>query len=142
MVHALSEIRRVLVPDGILIDLRPILDHWPIEVASAREIHDTGRMLDFPPGLADDHAANQSMADAEHKGWFIREKEQFFPLFYSWDSPSELEEWIAGEWHDFIGLDDKTKQETRSAWASADADARVRVKVQMLIARWKVAKES
>ena len=142
MVHALSEIRRVLVPDGILIDLRPILNHWPIEVASAREIHETGRMLDFPPGLADDHAANQSMADAEHKGWFIREQEQFFPFFYSWDSPSELEGWIAGEWHDFIGLDDKTKQETRSAWASADADARVRVKVKMLITRWKVAKES
>ena len=142
MVHALDEIRRVLVPNGILIDLRPILDHWHIEVASARETRETGRMLDFSLGLADDEAANQSIADAEHKGWFIREQEEFFPFFYSWDSPSELEEWIATEWHEFTGLDDKTKQATRSIWASADADARVRVKVKMLITRWRVAAQN
>ena len=33
MVHALSEIRRVLVPDGILIDLRPIADEDPVNLS-------------------------------------------------------------------------------------------------------------
>jgi hypothetical protein len=139
MVHALNEIRRVLVPEGALIDLRPILDHWPIEVVSVRELRETGRMLDFPHGLADDIAANQSMMDAEQKGWFIREQEEFFPFFYSWDSPSELEDWIAAEWHDFIDMDEETKQATRSAWALGDADSRIRVQAKMLITRWRKA---
>ena len=137
MVHALSEIRRVLLPNGILIDLRPILDHWQIEVTSARETRETGHIQDLPLGLADDEAANQSIAQAEQNEWFIREAGDFFPFGYSWDSPSEMEEWIEEEWQDFIRSDEESKQATRSAWALGDADAIVRVKVKMLITRWK-----
>jgi hypothetical protein len=137
MVHALSEIRRVLVPNGILIDLRPILSNWPIEVVSAREIRETGRIQDLPVGLADDNAANQSIAQAEQNAWFTREEEEFFPFYYSWDSPSEMEEWITEEWHDFIQLNEESKRATRSAWALGDADSAVRVGVKMLITRWK-----
>src|SRR5262245_32878457 len=130
MVHALSEIQRVLVPDGILIDLRPVLDRWPIEVVSARQIGETGRIEDLPLGLADDEAANQAIAQAEQNGWFLREAGDFFPFRYSWDSPSEMEEWIMEEWHDFIDLNTESKQATRSAWALGDADAAVQVKVK------------
>ncbi|HEX9330909.1 MAG TPA: hypothetical protein VF896_03400, partial [Anaerolineales bacterium] len=80
---------------------------------------------------------NRSMADAEQKEWFIRERQEFFPFFYSWDSPSELEEWIAAEWQDFIDIDEETKRTTRSAWALGDADSQVRVRMKMLISRWK-----
>jgi SAM-dependent methyltransferase len=137
MVHALSEIRRVLVPNGILIDLRPILDRWHIEVVSAREIRETGRIQDLPLGLADDEAANRSIAQAEQNGWFTRATEEFFPFYYSWDSPREMEEWVEEEWHDFSQLDEVSQQATRSTWALGDADANVRVKVKMLITRWK-----
>ena len=137
MVHALSEIRRVLVPNGILIDLRPILSNWPVEVVSARENRETGRIQGLPLGLADDEAADQSITQAEQDGWFAREAEEFFLYHYSWDSPSEMEEWVAEEWHDFIQLDEESKRATRSAWALGDADSRVRVGVKMLITRWK-----
>ena len=136
MVHALSEIRRVLVPDGILIDLRPMLDRWQVQVVSARQIQDTGRLQDFPNGLADDNAANQAMAKAEREGWFTREDEEFFLIDYSWDTPREMEEWIKEEWHDFIHLDEEARRATRSAWAVGDADSLVRVRVKMLITRW------
>jgi hypothetical protein len=137
MVHALSEIRRVLIPDGILIDLRPMLDRWRIEVTSAREIRETGRVTDFEIGLADDAAANRAMAEAESNGWFIREREDSFSYIYSWDTPNEMEEWIAEEWEGFIGLDEESKRATHSAWALSDGDARVQLKVKMLIARWR-----
>jgi hypothetical protein len=142
MVHALREIRRVLVPDGILIDLRPLQDRWPIEVASARETRATGQLQDLPQGPADDTAANQSFAQAEVKGWFSREREEIFSYSYIWDSPSEMEEWIDTEWEDFVNIDEEAKRATRSAWALGDADARVQVKVKVLITRWKVLKES
>src|SRR5689334_3611577 len=112
MVHALSEIRRVLVPDGILIDLRPILNNWPVEIVAARETRQTGQIQGLPLGLADDTAANQSIAQAEQDGWFARQAEELFPYYYSWDSPSEMEEWVAEEWHDFIELDEESKQAT------------------------------
>ena len=137
MVHALSEIRRVLLPNGVLIDLRPVLSSWPIEVVSAREIQETGRIQDLPLGLADDNAANQSSAWAEQNGWFRREEEEFFPFYYLWDSPSEMEEWITDEWEGFIQLDEESKRATRSAWAVGDADSAVRVGVKMLITRWR-----
>ena len=137
MVHALSEIRRVLIPNGILIDLRPLLSRWEVEVASAREPRLTGRVNDFEVGIADDTAANRSMAEAESNGWFIREREEFFPYVYSWDSPHEMEEWIDEEWNDFIGLDEAAQRSTRSAWALSDGDARVQLRMKMLIGRWR-----
>lgn len=137
MVHALSEIRRVLVPGGVLIDLRPISDHWRIEVCSARMTKETGSVNDLPLGLADDNAANQAMSTAESRKWFQRESESFFPIHYVWDTASEMETWIDEEWENFIGLDEETRRATRSAWALSDADSQVRVKMKMLIAREK-----
>ena len=140
MVHALSEIQRVLVPDGILIDLRPIADHWRVEVVSARETRETGTVTDLPLGVADDDAANQAVSNVEAKGWFIREREEFFPLHYVWDTASEMEKWVDEEWDSFIALGDETRRVTRSAWALGDADSQVRVRAKMLITRWKVIK--
>ncbi len=139
MVHALEEIRRALVPNGILIDLRPMLDRWQVEVVSARETNVTGRVTDFPIGLADDEAANNSLTQAEKNGWYFRDKSEFFSYSYSWDTPSEMEDWIHEEWEGFIGLDAETKQATRSAWALGDADSRVSLQVKMLISRWRKA---
>ncbi len=137
MVHALSEIRRVLVPEGILIDLRPVLDRWTIEVVSTRETKQTGRVTDYPIGLADDEAANKTLDQAGQDGWFVRDTSEFFTYSYSWDTPKEMEEWAAEEWEDFIGLDDEAKRNTRSTWALGDADSRVRLNVKMLITRWR-----
>ena len=138
--HALSEIRRVLIPNGILIDLRPVLDRWQIEVVSTRETRETGRMRDFPLGLADDEAANKSIGRAEAEGWFVREQEEFFPFVYSWDTPKDMDEWIKEEWEGFIALDEESNRAIRSAWTLADGDARVQVRIKMLITRWRKRK--
>ena len=142
MVHALDEIRRILVPDGILIDIRPLMDRWQVEVTSMREVRSTGRVQDFPIGLADDEAANRAIAQASEKGWFARERQEFFSYSYFWDTPGEMEEWIEEEWEDFIAIDEEVRQATRSAWALGDADTRVGLKVKMLVAKWKVLKDS
>jgi len=137
MVHALSEIRRVLVPDGVLLDLRPLANHWPVEVASLREVKRTGRVEDLPEQVNGDVASNEAMQEVARRGWFRREQEELFPFFYSWDTPSEMEEFINDDWKEFVGLGDNTKRATRSAWAVADADSRVRVRVEVLFARWR-----
>lgn len=137
MVHALQEIRRVLVARGTLIDLRPLADNWPVEISSRRETQRAGRVSDLPQGLEDDAAANLAFSQAEASGWFRREEEGSFSLFDYWDSPNDMQEYIDDEEVDFIGIEDDTWKRIRSLWAIADADARVRLRVRMLITRWR-----
>jgi hypothetical protein len=137
MVDALAEVRRVLVPDGILIDIRPLADRWQVEVASHRDIKEAGRVEDLPDQINADVASNEAMREVEARGWFRREQEQYFPFFYTWDTPSEMEDFIAEEWTDFATLAEDTKRATRATWAIGDADSRVRVRVKILITRWK-----
>lgn len=135
MVHALSEIHRVLAPDGILIDLRPLADHWRVEVVSLRELKRTGFVTDLPEQTNGDVASNAAMQEAERLGWFKREQAELFPFAYSWDTPSEMEEFVNDDWQDFIALDEETRRATRSAWALADADGRVRIRMEVWISR-------
>jgi len=137
MVHALEEIHRVLAPHGVLIDLRPLEDRWPVEVVSSRSSIETGRLLDDPEYRADDEAASRAMLEAEKRGLYAREAEERFPYFYSWDRPSEMKEFMETEWEGIERLDEDIYRVVQSAWASGGADARVRVRVSMLITRWR-----
>ena len=137
MVHALNEIRRVLVPDGFLIDLRPLLDHAPIEVVSADETRLAGMVDQLPEDRASDDAANRAVSIAEAENWFVKEREEFFPFNFYWDSPKETQEYIEAEWSNSVTVDEDVWRNIRSIWAVANADARVRIPFRMLISRWR-----
>ena len=139
MVHALSEIRRTLKPDGILLDLRPVEDNWTVEIPSSSDLKIAGRLTDMPIGIADDAAAFAAMRDVESRGWFINERSEEFAFFYYWNTPSEMKEWIDAEWDDFEKIEEDVYRKAQSLWASANADARVRVRVKMSITRWRAS---
>ncbi len=139
MVHALNEIRRVLVPDGIILDLRPLLDRWPVEVAWHAGNREVGRAVDLQEPLSDDAAANAAMRALMDTGDLKREREELFPLFYYWDAPKEMQAYIADEWSDVIRVEDKVWQELGTSWATANAEARVRLRMKMLITRYRKA---
>ena len=133
MVHALEEIHRVLDRSGKLIDLRPLLDRWPVEVASNSLISQAGRVTDLAGPLADDAAADQALAEAESRGWFLREREDVFPFYYYWDTPKEMQEYIDETWNDVIRIEAGLWKDLRSSWATANADVRVRLRLKMKI---------
>lgn len=137
MVHALSEIHRVLVPGGVLIDIRPLADRWPVEVGLPGASQQTGRVEDLPLQVDGDIASNEAMQTVEGRGWFQREREELFPFFYSWDTPSEMEQFIAEDWSDFVELPEAARRATRAAWASDGPESRVQLQVKILIARWR-----
>lgn len=136
MVHALSEIHRVLKPNGTLLDLRPLEDSWSVEIVSSAGWQVSGRLNDLSVGVEDDEAANQAMREVQSRGWFIQKKMEEFPYFYYWDTPSEMKEFIATEWEDMEKIDEDVYRKTASMWASSNADARVRVRVKMWMALW------
>ena len=137
MVRALHEIHRALVDEGILIDLRPVSDRCPVDIASARGCVEAGRLTELPKALADDSAANNAMEQVNAEGIFSMEQTETFPVFYTWDTPNDFREYIADEWSNFLQLGEETFNRVRSIWASADGDARVRLRMKMLIARWR-----
>ena len=136
MVHALDEIRRTLKPDGVLIDIRPVEENWPVEVNASTGYQVAGRLTDLPVAVADDEAAFRAMREAESRRWYIKEKEEEFAFFYYWDTPSEMKEFMDEEWEGFEKLEESVFSAVKSAWTMANADARVRVRVKMLITRW------
>ena len=136
MVHALDEIKRTLNPNGILIDLRPVEDHWSVEVASEQGVQVAGQLTDMPTGKADDEAAFHAMREAESRGWFVKKLEEEFAFFYYWDTPSEMKEFMEEEWEDFEKIEEDVYRAAQSLWSLANADARVRVRVKMLITSW------
>ena len=105
-----------------------------------REVKRTGRVEDLHVQTKGDLAENAAMREVEKRGWFKREQDELFPFFYSWDTPSEMEEFVDDDWSDFVGMEDDTRRATRSAWSVADGDSRVRVRVEILIARWRKTK--
>jgi SAM-dependent methyltransferase len=136
MVHALDEIRRVLKPNGILLDLRPVEANWSVEIVSSAGWQAAGRLSDLPVAVEDDEAAFRAMREAQSKGWYIKKEEKEFPFFYYWDTPSEMKEFMDTEWEDFEKMEEHVYQKASSMWASANADARLRVRVNMLITHW------
>lgn len=136
MVHALDEIRRVLTPNGLLIDLRPVEANWSVEVVSSAGWQAAGRLSDLPVALEDDEAAFHAMREAASKGWYLKRNEKEFGFFYYWDTPTEMKQFMDEEWEDFEKMEEHVYRKAGSMWASANADARLRVRVNMLITLW------
>jgi hypothetical protein len=137
MVHALNEVRRILTKDGFLIDLRPVLDRWPVEISSRYATQEVGRATDLREPVADDEAAHQVMAESLQRGWLVRERLEHFSFFYYWDTPNEMQQYINDEWDDVIKIEDELWNTLRSSWTVANADARVRMRMKMLITRYR-----
>ena len=137
MVHALDEVRRVLIPRGLLIDLRPLDDRWPVQMVAGKRVEQVGRMADHEIGLADDQASNGAIDQARANGWFQQEEQVIFPFFYYWDTPSEMKQHIDEEWSDWNVLEADTFRAAGAAWASGGPEARVRVQLKMVITRWR-----
>jgi SAM-dependent methyltransferase len=137
MVHALDEIRRVLKPGGVLLDIRPMEVRWPLEIAWSEGFTEAGGLVEVPSDQADTQAATEAIEEAGARGWFRGEEAEVFSLFYYWDTPSEMKEAIEEEWEEPEKLREEDYRKVQSAWATANADARVRVRVKVMIARWR-----
>jgi len=132
-VHALEEIRRVLIPGGLLIDLRPLVDRWPVEVVWRGGKCVNGRLIDLPTGLADDAAANSALEEVTHQEWFTCENVKHFQIFVYWNDPEEMRLHILERWNDTTVLGDAVLKETITTWSAAGENKRVRVKMRMLL---------
>jgi hypothetical protein len=104
MVHALREVWRVLRPDGILIDLRPAIEHCRIGIVRDGHFTDLGRLSESFDGS---RAANRAVAHVLGLKLFRMARRTRFECEILFSSPRALREWIA----DYGDVDDAPSNE-------------------------------
>lgn len=92
MVHALREVWRVLRPDGILLDLRPAIEHCRVGIVRAGRYTDLGRISEDFDGS---RAANRAVAHVLGLKLFRMARRTRFECEVSFSSSGALREWIA-----------------------------------------------
>lgn len=137
MVHALEEIRDSLVPQGVLIDLRPLADSWPIELVMGEKIIQVGCITDLPSGPAGDQAADDAMETANRSGWFNQHGSVIFPFYYYWDSLDEMTVHVKEKWADFAVIKPKVIRAARAVLREAGSGYLVRMRLKMQLSCWK-----
>lgn len=137
MVHALEEVHRVLAVDGVLIDLRPVADRWPVEIISSGRCWPAGRLDDLPQQLADDAASNAALDQARLAGSFVLERQETFDFSYYWDSLQEMRDYVDAEWVDFCALPGSVFEQALAIWDQIDPGGQARVRLKMQLGVWR-----
>lgn len=134
MVHALSEIRRVLTPGGYLIDLRPYIPMPPIEIISGDEIFPAG-FFDDSHDIPDYLAANAAVEHMTANGLFSREQSGIFELYTYWDTITELKTYMDTGATSI--LPPETLATIEQLLSRLGPTARIRERLYMTIARYR-----
>lgn len=125
MVHALEEIRRLLKPDGCLIDIHPIREAPLIKVYQGGEL----LFAESDPGYdydADICHAEDALDEVIQRGLFLIEGKSEFELVTYASSVAELREY----WAKYGAYDDNPKDDevsARQAEVYARADEIMRI---------------
>ena len=136
MVHALREIWRALKPGGLLLDLRPLAANMPVEILGVERTAVAGYLDTAPEAYADDRAADAALVTVEREGLFAREREGAFDFLWYWDTPEEMQAFIAEKWTD-TRLPEEVLVETRRLMAETGDNTRVRTSANVIISRWR-----
>jgi hypothetical protein len=94
MVDALRDGWRVLADGGTLIDLRPRVAAYPLELVTSDAVVRVG-YTDTTSRAEDDTAADAAVATALTRGWFTPRVQDAFEVQIVWDSVHDLQRWAA-----------------------------------------------
>jgi hypothetical protein len=138
MVDALSEIRRVVVPGGIVLDLRPVTGQNPVEIVTPDGAAVALGTIDAYGAAEDDRAANRAMEYALCRQWFLRESSVKFEVEYRWDTAADLENFARSSRRlREAKLPTEAIEERRRQLGGPEAPARVRFFRTMMLDRYR-----
>ena len=134
MVHALKEIWRVLVPDGILIDMRPVVENRDVEVVTGEQVVRAG-YFDTSPISSIFIDADDAISQVVRECWFVQERKIVFDFFWYWDTVEDVQEYIEDNWAEDIIVPGGLWDEVQRLLADGGSEARVRYHDRIMIQR-------
>ena len=134
MVHALSEARRVLLPGGRLIDLRPTMRNRRVELDLPGASLFMGE-IDSSSTFPDHVAANEAIDAALSAGNFRLEHLTTFAIAHDLDTLVDLREFKAGFRRSV--MPDSIFEQISAITADRPADFVIRIRREMLVARYR-----
>lgn len=136
MVHALKDMWRVLVPHGYLIDLRPHVLDWPLEVVAGQNVMHAGN-VDSTPSVSDDRAANRAVERVVSENWFSHEYQTFFDCATYWNTLEAMLDYYAKRTDPPLTIPDDVLVNAQQMVTSAGVVTKVRIRTHMLISRYR-----
>ena len=86
--HALKEAWRVLMPMGVMLDIRPLSVDTPLELVSGDKRELAG-IVDMSPEIEYDIAADDAIDTVVNAGNFTENKIDYFDYVYYWKPLTE-----------------------------------------------------
>ncbi len=135
MVHALHEAWRILRPQGILIDLRPLCTDAPLEIVFTGGYESAG-LVDMSLGIPEENAADQAVESAAGEGIFKELTLEQFDFAFYWDTVNEMKTDMDGRWMYDAVLHPDVHRQAAALFEKRRSEARVRLRVRMRLAKF------
>lgn len=128
MVHALKEIRRVLTPVGILIDLHPLCVDIPLMILTRSGWKFAGKVY-RGGGWVNDVAANKAMPIMEKSETFELLKPDYFEYNWYWNALNDLRVDMEGSWKEDIRFSRGNRQIARKLLKNGSSSNRIGIPI-------------
>jgi hypothetical protein len=141
MVHALKEAWRVLVPHGVMVDVRPLSVDVPLEIVYKGGSESAG-MIDMSPEIHLDIASDNAIETVSRQGIFREtHKEQFDFAFY-WKSVQGMQEDLNENWKDEVIIAEKVWVKAKKIIKQKHPQTRLRMAMKMKLAIYQKLEEA
>jgi hypothetical protein len=130
MVHALEQAWRVLVPNGIMIDVRPLSVDVPLEVVYPNGSEPAG-MVDLSPDLKYDIASDQAIDEVVNKGIFHQSELETFDYANYWKTYHGMVVDFDERWQDEIIVSKEVLKRARELYIQKRPSSRLRLPMRM-----------
>ncbi len=135
MFHALHEAWRVLRPQGILIDLRPLCADALLEVVSTGGCQLVGP-VDMSNDIADEIAANRAIEAVAGEAIFRKSTLDFFDFAYYWEGVAAFLADMDEYWKEDVTLPAGLIRRARAIFRKCQPPARLRLRVRMKLEKF------
>jgi hypothetical protein len=135
MVHALKEAHRVLVPQGIMVDVRPLSLDVPLEIIY-KDGRDSAGMIDMSPDLDKDMAADKAIESVLMERIYKESSKEEFDFEYFWKTIKDMEDDLAEFWKDDVIVSEGVIQRAHQLFNMQRPQTQIRVAVIMKLGKY------
>jgi hypothetical protein len=135
MVHALNEAHRILIPQGIMIDVRPLSVDVPLEVIYQGGGESAG-MIDMSPDIELDRAADRAIESVLTDQLYRESWVENFDFPYYWKTFRDMKVDLDEYWMTDVIIPEEVLQRARILFRKRRPQTQILVRVRMKLGKY------